>query len=135
MANTLTINTVMDEPRKIIIPAEGRRRLLPFFPAKEIVIALPNPSIRKAQQMRQKYYAFVSAWVSKDQKLLSRISLDIVADVFKPCRPIFTKLWIKRCLTNDTFTQIFDFILQPTREKEEEHLKNAQALQKATKQN
>jgi len=133
MSDVLTINTAMDEPRKIVILAEGRRSFLPFLPAKDIVIAIPNPSIRKAQQMRAKYYAFVSAWVNKDQKLLSRISLDIVADAFKSCRPFFTKLWIKHCLTNDTFTQIFDFILQPTREKEEEYLKNAMALQKAAK--
>jgi hypothetical protein len=131
MTNILTIDTVMNEPRKIIIPAEGRRTFLPFFPAKEIVIALPNPSIRKAQQMRQKYYAFVSAWVNKDQKLLSRISIDIVADVFKSCRPFFTKCWIKRCLTDETFVQILNFILEPTKEKEEEHLKNVLALQKA----
>jgi hypothetical protein len=132
MANILTIDTIMNEPRQIIISAEGRKKFLPFFPAKEIVINIPNPSIRKAQKMRQQYYAFVSAWVTKDQKLLARLSLDIVADVFKSCRPIFTKSWIKRCLTNEAFTQILDFILQPTKEKEEEYLKNALTLQKAT---
>jgi hypothetical protein len=131
MANILTIDTVMNEPRKIIILAEGRRTFLPFLPAKKIVVTLPDPSIREAQQMRQKYYAFVGAWVNKDQKLLSQISLNIVADVFKSFRPIFTKLWIKRCLTNETFAQILNFILEPTKEKEEEYLKNVLALQKA----
>jgi hypothetical protein len=130
MSNVLAISTAMNEPRQIIIPAEGRRKFLPFLPAKEIVIDIPNPSIRQAQKMRAKYYAFISAWVNKDERALAKISMGLVVDAFKSCRPIFTKSWIKRCLTNEAFTQILDFILQPTKEKEEEYLKNALTLQK-----
>jgi hypothetical protein len=131
MSNILTVDTAMNEPRRIVIPAEGRRRFLPFLPVKEIVISIPNPSIRQAQKLRQKYYAFASAWVNKDERALAGISMDIVAGVFKSCRPIFTKWWIKRILNDAAFTQIVDFILAPTREKEEEYLKNALTLQKA----
>jgi hypothetical protein len=133
MRDILTIDAVMNEPRQIVIPAEGRRRFLPFLPFKEIVIDIPNPSIRRTQYLRQQYYTFVSAWVNKDERTLAKVSMDIVADAFKSCRPIFTRWWIKRNLNDVAFAQIVDFILQPIKEREEEYLKNALTLQKAAK--
>lgn len=136
MTNVLTIDTAMDEPRQIVLLIEGRRGFLPFLSAgrpKQVTISIPNPSIRRAQHLRQQYYAFVKAWVDKDEKALAKISLDIVAEAFRSYRPLFTKRWIMRSLNNTTFTQVLDFILAPTREKEEEYLKNAIALQKAAK--
>jgi hypothetical protein len=135
MTNVLTINTAMDEPRQIVLLIEGRKRILPFLSAepKQITVNIPNPSIRKAQHLRQQYYAFVKAWVDKDEKTLAQISLDIVAEAFRSYRPLFTKRWIMRSLNNTTFTQVLDFILAPTREKEEEYLKNAITLQNAAK--
>lgn len=133
MDKRLTIDAVMNEPRQIELIIEGRRlRFLPFLSTKlkQITLNIPNPSIRQAQVLRQKYYSFVHAYVNKNEKVLAKISMDIVADAFKSYRPIFTKWWVLRNLNDTVFTQILDFIFQPTKEQEEERLKNALTLQK-----
>jgi hypothetical protein len=133
MADKLNLDTIMNEPRKIEITLGGRRlKYLPFLSAqkKQITVNIPNPSIRKAGELRAKYWAFAKAWANKEQMVMARIMLDVVSEVFKPYRPFFTKGWVARNLDNDSFIQIYDFIMQPTKEKEEEYLKNALTLQK-----
>lgn len=133
MAKRLSIEAVMNEPRQIDITLEGRRlRFLPFISTKtkQLTVNIPNSSIREAGELRQKYYAFVNAWVNKKEAVMTRIMLDTVSDIFKPYRPFFTKWWVLRNLNNDSFIQIYDFIMLPIKEKEEEYLKNVIALQK-----
>lgn len=129
MSKVLTLDTVLNEPRQIIIKTRGRK--LPLLPAKpkEIVINLPNPSLRQAEKLRRQYYQLANAYVNKDPQAMADISLQIVIDALKPSFPKISRRWIYKNLDEVTFAQILDFILQPTREREEQYLKNVLALQ------
>jgi hypothetical protein len=133
MAEKLNLDAVMNEPRQIIMTLEGRKSILPFLSTKtkQIIVDIPNLSIRQAQKLRQQYYTFVYAYVRKDEKSLAMISMDIMVKIFRPYHPWFTKHWILHRFNNDAFSKILDFIFQPTKEREEELLKNAIALQKS----
>jgi hypothetical protein len=133
MENHFTLNTVMNGPTQVDIVLRGRRlRFLPFITTKtkQITIDIPNPSIRKAGELRKKYWAFAGAWVEKNQAVMVRIMLDVVADIFKSYRRFFTKWWVINHLDNDTFIQLYELIMKPTKDNEEEYLKNFLTLQK-----
>jgi chorismate mutase len=133
MANHITIDTVMNEPRQVDIILRGRKlRFLPFLSTKtkQITVSIPNPSIREAGVLRQKYYTFINAWVNKNEAVMTRIMLDVVAEIFKSYRPFFTKRWVLHNLDDEKFIQLYDLIMKRTKEKEEEYLKNAMTLQK-----
>lgn len=127
--NVLNLNTVTNEPRQIVIKTRGIK--LPLCPSKpkEIVINLPNPSLRHAEKLRRQYYQLANAYINKDPQVMADISLRIVIDALRPSLPRISKRWIYKNLDDSAFAQILDFILQPTREREEEYLKKVLALQ------
>jgi hypothetical protein len=116
MAEVLNLDTIMAEPREIVIKKPGRSNLLTRLfkrPVKNelIKITIPVPTFRQSQVLTQKYIEFVQKSLDFAQnplasgETLPQLMMDFVITALKPGFPKVKKEWIEEYLTDDAFAR------------------------------